>query len=144
MVPWNKGKKFNSGGNSYKTRFKKGTIPPNTKPVGTMVRGKEGYLNIKVSDTGPRKKRWVSLHKYIWEKAHGKLPKDKVVIFLDGDHDNYSIDNLAAVSRAELMYINNHKLLSNDIQVSKNGVLIGKIAMKLLEQEKKKREGKNA
>lgn len=138
MIPWNKGKKFNPGGNSYKTRFKKGIIPSNTKPIGTMVRGKNGYLNIKISNTGPRKKRWISLQKYVWEKEHGKLPKGKIVIFLDGNHDNYSIDNLVAVSRAELMYINNHKLLSKNIEVARNGVLISRIAMKIKEQNKAK------
>lgn len=34
-TPWNKGKAYTAGGNSEKTRFKKGEAPPNTDPIGT-------------------------------------------------------------------------------------------------------------
>ena len=46
--PWNKGLKGYIGAN--KTSFKKGTIPPNYKPVGTERFAKDGYIEVKVKD----------------------------------------------------------------------------------------------
>ena len=42
-------------------------------------------------------------HRYVWEQAHpGESAEGMVIIFLDGDRENFSPENLERVSRAEL------------------------------------------
>ena len=69
-------------------------------PIGTVVMSK-GYLQIKVADAkGKRNTNWKPYHRYVYEQAHGEIPKGMVIIFLDGDHTNCSVDNLMAVPQS--------------------------------------------
>lgn len=109
-VPINKGTKgmFNVGGN--KTSFKKGHQPTNYKPVGTeRIDSKEGYIIIKVQDEGPWEKRWRQKHRVVWEKENGPIPKGHVLIFLDQDKTNCSLDNLRLITQNQNARLNqNH------------------------------------
>lgn len=42
---------------------------------------------------------WKPKHIWLWEQFNGELPKDKIIIFLDNDHNNVTIDNLYMVDR---------------------------------------------
>jgi len=42
----------------------------------------------------------------VWEQHHGTLPEGYVVIHLDSDKDNDDIGNLKAISRRELLQLN--------------------------------------
>ena len=134
MAPWNKGKHFKAGGRSAETQFKKGLIPPNYQPVGTVVVRSDGYRFIKLAE-----RKWQLYQRYIWEKAnHKQLKKNQVVLFLDGNRDNYAPDNLMAISRKELLIINHEKLLTkNDGELSKTGVLIAKLKVKINDKKEK-------
>lgn len=103
-VPFNKGKKGLLKAN--KTSFKKGFIPPNTKPIGTIVSVKDrsgvNYLRIKVAEPNG----WKLLHTYIWESMYGVVPKGYCVIFKDKNTLNTRLDNLMLVSRNELLRLN--------------------------------------
>lgn len=69
-------------------------------PVGT-IRTHKGYKEIKVSDdVGKHTKNWMLLHQKIWEDHHGKLANDEVVVFLDGNKENCSIENLIAIPKS--------------------------------------------
>lgn len=46
---------------------------------------------------------------WLWEKKNGKKPKGAVVFFKDGNNQNFDENNLACISRAELLYINRKK-----------------------------------
>ena len=124
FAPWNKGIKGYIGAN--KTSFKKGTIPPNQVPVGTESFVKGGYIKVKVADPN----KWELKHRLIYKKHHGEIPKGYSVIFADGNIYNYDIDNLIAVSRSELLVINNNKLIYEDKELTKVGVNIAKILSK--------------
>lgn len=43
------------------------------------------------------RKGWQYKHHYVWEQAHGKIPSDCVIVFLDGDESNYALENLYCV-----------------------------------------------
>jgi hypothetical protein len=47
-------------------------------------------------------KKFIAYHRYVWEQAHGPIPNDKKLYFLDGDTTNYDLSNLALMSKAEL------------------------------------------
>lgn len=136
--PANKGTKglHNVGGN--KTSFKKGQRPLNYKPVGTERVDDEGYTLIKVSDTGKWHQRWKHKHRVLWEKENGKIPHNHVLIFADGDKSNTSLDNLILVSRKQLAMLNKHKLIKNDVELTKTGLIIADIYSKIYDRKRKR------
>ena len=127
MIPWNKGKHFKAGGRSAETQFKKGLIPPNYQPVGTVVVHSDGYRFIKLAE-----RKWQLYQRYIWEKYHHKkLKRSQTVLFLDGNRNNFAPDNLMAISRKELAIINHEKLLTKgSSDLSRTGILIAKLKLK--------------
>ena len=128
MTPWNKGKHFKAGGRSAETQFKKGLIPPNYQPVGTVVVHSDGYRFIKLAE-----RKWQLYQRYIWEKYHHKkLKRSQTVLFLDGNRNNFAPDNLMAISRKELAIINHEKLLTKgSSDLSRTGILIAKLKLKI-------------
>lgn len=46
----------------------------------------------------------------VWESVYGKLPKGYIIIHKDGDRYNDDLNNLEAITRAELL-ARNRKLL---------------------------------
>jgi DNA-directed RNA polymerase subunit RPC12/RpoP len=86
--------------------FKKGHLPHNYKPVGTILicrhiqRG-NAYRRIKIRDSYPaRCGDWIPYAKYLWEKKYGPVPEGLFIVHNDGDTLNDSIDNYKMVDRA--------------------------------------------
>ena len=97
-IPFNKGLKGWNPEKCKETQFKKGHIPSNAKPIGSERIDKDGYTVVKVAN----KNRWQLKHRMIYEQHYGKIAPSTVVIFLDGDRQNFDISNLKAISRGEL------------------------------------------
>lgn len=137
-IPWNKGKKGYMGAN--RTSFKKGHKPKNWRPVGSERIDTEGYTLIKVSNEGCKHKMWALKHRIVWEQHHKKkIPRGSVIIFADGDRSNLSIDNLICVTREELKVLNKCRLISSVPELTKTGLNIAKIKIKLAEIRKEKK-----
>ena len=85
--------------------------------------------------------RWVHKHRYIYEQAYGEIPKDKVIIFLDGDKTNLSLDNLHCITRKQLMKMNQNNLFYSDPELTKVGIEVASLMLKV--NEAKRRENKN-
>ena len=135
IAPWNKGIRYIAGGRSEETKFKKGNIPKQHKPVGTTRISKDGYLEIKIEEPN----KWDYIHRIVWREAYGDIPKGYIVVFRDGNKQNLSLDNLACISRSVSMQLNRNNL-------QKSGELFD-AAVKLAELMKKQREvehGNNA
>jgi len=134
----NKGKKWRPEWRKSSTRFKKGNIPPNHRPVGSTRISRDGYTEVKVAEP----KKWRLLHLITWEKAYGKVPKGHVVIFGDGNKQNFDLDNLLLVTRAQLVRLNQQKLIGASVELTKTGILVADVLNKI---GKRKRGGnKNA
>lgn len=133
--PWNKGLKgLNIGGKE--TQFKKGQRPLNYRPVGSeRIDSKDGYVLVKVQDKGSWPERWRFKHVVLWEKYHGKLPKDHVIVFLDQNKLNLNLDNLTMISRAELAIMNKYNLFSDDPEITKVGITLAKLMLRSSELE---------
>ena len=129
---WNKGTKGLTKANV--TSFKKGQKSHNYKPVGSERITKDGYCEIKVSDTG---RRWRPKHVLIYEKHHGKVPKGSAVIFLDGDKRNFVIDNLYLVTRSQLAMLNKNSLIQKDAELTKTAINVVDLMKKISAIEKK-------
>ena len=137
-IPWNKGKKGYMGAN--KTSFKKGHKPKNWRPIGSERVDAEGYTLIKVSNEGCKHKMWALKHRIVWEQHHKKkIPRGSVIIFADGDKSNLNIENLICVTRNELKVLNKCKLISSIAELTKTGLNIAKIKIKLAELRKEKK-----
>lgn len=128
QVSWNKGKKMSPS--QYKkckpTMFKKGNIPANRRPIGSeRIDPRDGVL-IKIRD-GYKTRNWIAKSRYIYEKAHGKIPVGHKVIFADGNNRNFDLDNLVLVSNAEELIMNNKKLFKQDKVLTKLGATVAKV-----------------
>jgi hypothetical protein len=108
QVGWNKGKRYQPGGRAKETQFKPGhgrtgKAAEVYQPIGTERITKDGYRQRKVNDDMPRQRRWKMLHVIVWEEHHGPVPQGHAVTFKDGDRSNCAIDNLALLTRRELL-----------------------------------------
>jgi hypothetical protein len=101
MITWNKGMKgFRP---SPETEFKEGEL------VGEIHPSWKGGVQTPQNDcaylwdgSNKRKRR----PKAVWEQHHGTLPEKMVIIHIDGDRYNDDISNLKAITRAELLKLN--------------------------------------
>ena len=130
-TPWNKGLKgVRTGGKS--TQFKKGQVPLTYRPVGSERVNVDGYIEIKTADPST----WELKHRVVYEKHNGKIPKEHAVIFLDKNKLNFDIDNLALVSKKELLQLNRSNLINNDPELTKAGVNLVKVIIKTKERSR--------
>ena len=133
-IPANKGKKGLVGPN--KTSFYKGQPPINFREVGSERVTKDGYIEVKVKNPNV----WRLKHSVIWEKENGPVPKGHAIMFADGNKQNFDINNLLLVSRAQLLFMVTKKLRKNDIELTKAGLNIAKVYEKLSEIKKEEKK----
>ncbi|MDR0321618.1 MAG: HNH endonuclease [Treponema sp.] len=94
-------------------------------PLFAETTDKSGNVFIKVSDKHRAKhKNWRRKHLWIWEQAHGKIPKGYTVIFLDGCRTNFEPENLALVTNNELLRMSQFGLWSDDRELTKAGLAV--------------------
>lgn len=129
-IPVNKGTKGLTGAN--KTSFKKGNKPHNYLPIGTEKIKNDGYVWVKINDPN----KWKQKHVLIWEKHNGPKPKGSAILFGDGYRYNFDIDNLILVTRKQLLILNRNKLIQNDADLTRTGVVIADIYQKINEKRK--------
>lgn len=138
-VPFNKGKKWDDFMSekgqisSRKTCFKKGNIPQNHKEVGSERLNVDGYYEIKVAEPNV----WKLKHRVVYENANGSIPNDCMVIFADGNKKNFNLNNLVLVSKSENLHMNRNSLRFTDAELTKTGLIITKIKLKLGEKKNK-------
>lgn len=105
QVSWSEGLKL--PGRKNITTFRKGNLPANTLYDGAVTfrkrnrKGNQNYLFIRIG-----KGKWELLHRYVWKKSNGTIPKGMVIRFKDGDHLNCDIKNLELISRKESLMRN--------------------------------------
>lgn len=126
-VPWTAGTKGVVGQhpNSRRTQFKKGEMSGaaqhNYVPIGSYRLSKDGYLEQKVTDDPNLvpARRWVGVHRLVWEAANGPIPDNHVVAFLPGRRtnvlDEITIDALELVHRGEMARRNHPRTHSPEL-----------------------------
>lgn len=89
---------------SAQSRFKKGGIPPNTLKLNTIVQRKDSsgrfYAYIKTA------KGLELYHRYLWEQNFGEIKENYMISFKDDDTNNFDLNNLEMISKAENMLRN--------------------------------------
>ena len=135
-VPFNRRKKGEHF--SPATEFKPGQMPVNYLPVGTEKVKDDGYVWVKLAD--PR--TWKQKHRVIWEETHGPVPDGHVLLFVDGNKLNITLDNLLLISRRQLAIINNKQLISCDPEATKTGLIVADVYLKITDRRRKKKVAK--
>jgi len=88
----------------------------NYVPIGTLrvCRGRDGLLERKVTDdpaVAPAR-RWVAVHRQVWEREHGPIPAGHAVVFKPGLRTaieaEITTDRLECITRRELMLRNTY------------------------------------
>jgi hypothetical protein len=109
-VPANKGVKRGKGWapgrmaeGQFKPGVRQGVAVKLYKPIGTLRVTKDGYLSRKVNDDLPLQRRWKLEHVRVWEEANGPVPAGHAVKILNGEKQDVRLENLALMSRADLM-----------------------------------------
>jgi hypothetical protein len=109
--PWNAGKKIGTHGRSAETQFKPGQLTGKArmllKQIGSERISKDGYLERKINDDQPIYKRWRAVHRIVWERANGPIPRGHAIVFRPGCRSinaaAITVDKLELVTRRELM-----------------------------------------
>lgn len=130
QTAWNKGHKMSKSmyARCKPTMFRKGNVPHNYKPVGSERLNVDGYIEIKIDDP----KKWILKQRKVWQDHYGEtLKKNDVIIFLDGDRQNFDINNLYKLTRAELVRYNQDHLHTKDHDISLAAANIAKIKARL-------------
>lgn len=131
-VPFNKGKKQKDYmskeaiNKTKNTRFKKGNIPHNHRPLGSERTTIEGYIEVKVAEPN----KWKTKAVVIYEEKYGKIPKGHKVIYLDGNRQNLDVSNLKVISSAEELIMNSNNLRYSNKELTESGCLVAKIINK--------------
>lgn len=120
------------------TRFSKGHLPHNHREIGDERITRDGYVEVKVAMFRHSKANdcWKLKHRLIWEAAHGEVPKGHIVIFLDGDKQNFALDNLALVSMSENARLNQSDLRTDDPKLTKAGISLVRLDNKVRERQR--------
>ena len=118
------------------TMFQKGHAPVNHRPVGSERINADGYTEVKVAEPN----EWKLKQRFIYEEATGeKLTKNDVIIFLDGNRQNFDMSNLVKMTRVELARYNQDHLYGEEVEINKTAVLVAKLKAKVGEA----RDGKD-
>ena len=138
-TPFSKGKKWDeymspeSQARSRMTTFKKGDTPHNTQPLGSisiMV----GYWVMKVSHTGNQHQKWKFLHRLLWEKEKGPIPKGMNVVFRNGDRNDIRMENLMLMDRKEMARYT--PVDDSEPEMQRFSEIIARVAAKVAEKMK--------
>lgn len=83
------------------------------KPCGYIRKRKNGNVEIKVYDFDSPP-HFIPYYRYMYENARGKIPKNKIIVFVDGNNMNQTIENMHSITRYQDAYIkSNHFVWKN-------------------------------
>ena len=74
----------------------------NEKELGYISKSSQYYFIKVKNDAKAGKGNFIQKHRYIWEQYHGrKVPEGHMITFLDGNTENFDINNLVCLSASE-------------------------------------------
>lgn len=118
------------------TRFKPGSVPKNTMPIGTVVKDRDGYIVVKIDNVKkPKNKQvnWIHLHKLLYKFYYGDIPNGYCVFFKNGDINDYSKENLGLISRKELSVMNKKSRINANAEITESYLALTKLEIKAKE-----------
>lgn len=112
QAAWNKGLRGVVGVQEAcrRTQFKKGRPAHEARnylPIGSLRVCADGYLERKLTDDPAivPVRRWVAVHRIVWQDSHGPIPPGHIVRFRPGLKttvlEDITLDRLECITRAE-------------------------------------------
>lgn len=99
-----------------------------TRDIGSEHK-RSGYILVKVKHTKSRRgehedrRNWKFKHRIMWEKHNGReLRDDEQVVFLNGDKNDFSKENLYAVPSRWMAMLNTNGWLRGDRELALTGI----------------------
>ena len=74
----------------------------------------------------------------IFEKHYGKVPKSCVIVFADGNRDNFEIDNLICISKREHLFMNMRNMFYTNKEYTYASVNLARLLLKISDLNKKR------
>ena len=65
------------------------------------------------------------------------MPKGHCLMFADGNPMNVTLDNLMLITRAELAVMNKFRLITEDAELNRTGLVLAKVIRKATERKRK-------
>ncbi len=132
------------GQTSLRRVMKKFGISPCKKQNVKKPLGSEYYseyykcIMVNIGDQeNSKRSKYIPKQRYIWEKHHNqKVPKGSVVIFLDGDRNNYCPENLYCAPLNIIGDVFKHNMNSNDANIQKTALLYEELRHALYRYDK--------
>ena len=95
------------------------------RPVGSE-RKVGGYTYVKIGDsplsknftTKQLRENWVQKQRLIYEKHKGKIPPKHYIVFLDGDRENFDIDNLYCCEKKIIAMMGRNGWFSDNAEIT--------------------------
>jgi len=134
LIPWNKGLKGVNG--SSETRFKKGNVTWNIRPVSAQRIDVDGYTYERVAERY-KSNFWRLKHHILWEHYNGEIPCGSIVRFLDNNKANITINNLFVVTRAEHAILNHSHFADEPLELKPVILMLVRLKSKMREISKK-------
>lgn len=96
--------------------FRGGEVHSHTYKLGDE-REYDGYIWVKTNDIQHKGKvtsamfreNWTPKQRFVYEQAYGKIPEGHIVVFLDSNKRNFSLDNLYCIPRRINVIMNQNK-----------------------------------
>ena len=102
-----------------------------------LRKSKAARIEIKING------KWIAKSKYVYEKLTGKkVQDDEVVVFLDGNFNNFDLDNLMCVKKKELSYVNAflNGTCQNNGELTKFKYDVAKLKLQICEKQRQLKE----
>lgn len=101
-------------------------------PIGSERIKSDGMIQIKITKT-----KWEYKQRYLYEKYHNvKLTSKDYVIFLDGNRNNFSIDNLKRVNCRVASILGNLRLPSRSKEITNLALVYAHSVIQVADLEK--------
>jgi len=103
-------------------------------PIGSeRVFYEKGNINQKRTRIKVAPYKWVEKQRYVYEQHYGKIPKNCVIIFLDGNRDNFDIKNLKCITHKEHEIMAGNNLYFKNKELNETSIAIAKLMEKMKE-----------
>lgn len=125
--------------NGIDPRFRAGFTPENRfpvwacrrrsrmHPIGSEYINARGFTMIKIANPN----QWRAKHIVVWEEENGPLPKGNVVLFANGNRQDFRLDNLIMLTSSEWSYLRMQGKLSDNEDGNRAAILIAKVTARL-------------
>ena len=97
-------------------------------PIGTEVRIKSGAVYVKTQESSDKQISgyqypfWTPKQRKIYEDAHGKIPDNHMVVFLNKNNQDFSIGNLYCISRSILAIMNKNRWFTTSRELTLSAI----------------------